>query len=49
MTKYVNCIHPEQGAFLGMCHFDDVLDPCGIYNLCLIDSVLSDGGGGFNT
>ena len=34
---------------LSACHFDDLLDPSGIicaflYNLCLLDSVLSNGG-----
>jgi len=32
----MNWINPEQGAFLRMCHFDDVLDPSGIICAFLI-------------
>jgi len=32
----MNWIHPEQGAFLRMCHFDDVFDSSGIICAFLI-------------
>ena len=36
VTKCMNWIHPEQGALLRMCHFDDLLDPSGIICAFLI-------------
>ena len=41
VTKFSNWIHPEKGALLRMCHFNDVGSFW--YNLCLLDSVLSNG------
>ena len=43
VTKHMNWIHREQGAFLRMCHFDDVLDQSGIICTFLIVCYLVEG------